>query len=295
MTTAKHKPLTELDHIEHGLTFAEYRELPGVNYHSLRDFCENPRLWHEGWFDRRPETPAIKLGTQIHTLLLQGSSAFWTRYARFDPPVNPKTENPYGPETKTYKEALLEWHREHPGTEPVPPETVETLSRILNETRRNPVLGEILRSPDADGAHSEVIFRGPLEGVPQLVLKGAIDRYDDQIGIIDLKTTSSLDDRFWRYTIHDREYIDQLAFYQIAAHDVCRSAGYPDAYIAAVETGGMFRSAAALIDPRIMDRARAHVLDLLARFSRSVQKGDYPDPGDTLRVIKFYRGDAPED
>ena len=290
-----HAPCSALKNILPDTPFDEYKKMSGLNYHGLKNFYENPMLWKAGWFDERPETRAMKFGTMAHVWLLQGDEAFGRRYATWTPPVNPKTGSPFGAETKAYKEALLEWHAANPGKEPVSEETLDLLGRMRAETGRNPSFSRFFRSPDEPGAHSEVIFRGPLDGVPELILKGAIDRYDDEFGIIDLKTTQTLDKRFWKYTVEDRGYIDQLAFYQIAVHDVCGSEKYPGCFIAAIETGGQLRSGIQWIDPRIMERAREKVLHEMVMFAVCVKEGNFPGPFDKLLIRKSYMGDAADE
>ena len=322
-----HAPLSALKNVQMNLGFEEYQKLPGLNYHGLKNFFENPLKWKEGWFDDRPETPAMKFGTMAHVLLLQGRDEFFSRYRLWTPPVNPKTGSAFGAETKAYKEAQLEWYAANPGKEPVSEETLKTLDAMRAETERNPQFQRFFRpgapagdssrrclgepfapdgrserpdrepdEPETDGVHSEVMFRGPLDGVPELILKGAIDRYDDEFGIIDLKTTSALDKRFWKFGVEDRGYVDQLAFYQIAVHDVCGGGDkYPNAFIAAVETGGQFRSGIEWIAPPIMERARARVLDQMLVYATCVKQGIFNGPYDRLIIKKSYMGDAADD
>lgn len=291
-----HAPLSALKNVQTNMGFEEYQKLPGLNYHGLKNFFENPLKWKEGWFDDRPETPAMKFGTMAHVLLLQGRDEFFSRYRLWTPPVNPKTGSAFGAETKAYKEAQLEWYAANPGKEPVSEETLKTLDAMRAETERNPQFQRFFRAPETDGVHTEVMFRGPLDGVPELILKGAVDRYDDEFGIIDLKTTQTLDKRFWKFGIEDRGYVDQLAFYQIAVHDVCGGGDkYPNAFIAAVETGGQFRSGIEWIAPPIMERARARVLDQMIVYATCVSQGMFNGPYDRLIIKKSYMGDAADE
>lgn len=291
-----HAPLSALKNIQAGMGFEDYQKLPGLNYHGLKNFFENPLRWKEGWFDDRPETPAMKFGTMAHVLLLQGRDEFFSRYRLWTPPVNPKTGSAFGSETKAYKEAQLEWYAANPGKEPVSEETLKTLDAMRAETERNPQFQRFFRAPETDGVHTEVMFRGPLDGAAELILKGAIDRYDDEFGIIDLKTTQTLDKRFWKFGIEDRGYVDQLAFYQIAVHDVCGGGDkYPNAFIAAVETGGQFRSGIEWIAPPIMERARARVLDQMLVYATCVKQGIFNGPYDRLIIKKSYMGDAADE
>lgn len=57
--------------------------------------------------DEREETAAQLVGKAAHCLVLEGREAYEARYSE-EGPVNPKTGNPYGLDTK----AMLEWQKE---------------------------------------------------------------------------------------------------------------------------------------------------------------------------------------
>lgn len=261
--------------------------MDGLNFHSLLDFTRNPRLWKDGWYEaNRKETPAMVFGTQAHEMLLQGEETFLRNNAVWNPPVNPKTGTEYGAGTKAYLDAKSVWCAENEGKRPCSAETEDALRAMRDEVRRNPAMREILREHDAKGVNSEVMFYGEI--LDGMKLKGAIDRYDEEVGIVDLKTTAQLSEEFWKYEIYRRKYVEQLAFYQIAVHDVCGSEEWIPCYIAAIETGGQFVSDVRLLDEEMMVRARAEVYGMIAEFRTAQIEDVYAGPHDEVGKITYY-------
>lgn len=277
-------------------SFAEYRELEGLNFHTLKDFCDNPYRWSEGWFaDNRPVGDALRIGTQAHELILQGEDVFAANNALWTPPVNPKTGEPYGVGTKSFKEALAAWEADNAGRRAYSVEERAAFENMAEELERNPAVTGVLRTPKEDGVYSEVAFCG--EMVPFLTVKGSIDRYDDEVGIVDLKTTGSLTEKFWKYDIWDRKYVQQLAFYQSALMQIGNldPDAYIPCYIVAVETGGQFRSALLELDPEVMAAARAMVRQMIGKYLDAKMSMNYAGPYDGTIVIRTVRGRDPKE
>jgi len=76
-----------------------------LSSHALADFRKSPRLHRDKQLGLIPDEdrPAFVVGRAAHTLILEGPETFEKAYA-VGGPVNPKTGNPYGANTKAFAE-----------------------------------------------------------------------------------------------------------------------------------------------------------------------------------------------
>ena len=193
----------------------DYFSDEALNFHSLWDFRKDRKLFADGYFAVKETTDAMRQGTQFHELVLEGDEVFNANNALWTPPVNEKTGKQYGAETKAYAEARAEWEKANPGKTAYTPEEWDLFARMRDAIISHPAAGGILFPEEAETA-SELKFRG--EYAPGWAVKGSIDRYDAEIGIIDLKTCAEIE-RFDGYRSFEKTclfggYIEQLAFYQ---------------------------------------------------------------------------------
>lgn len=151
--------------------------------------------------DDRPKSKALIFGSAFHTRVLEGTNVFHERFHEAEPPINPKTGEPY----KSGKK-VQEWLESSPeGVEYI---TLEESARIaeMNFAIRNHEYASVLLS-DGD---PEIVLRQSMYGVD---CQSKMD-YLKPVGrqLIDLKTTQSLD------TFPDwieRKYLFQMAFYRM--------------------------------------------------------------------------------
>lgn len=284
-------PFRELENIVTGISFQEYRELPGLNFHFARQVMLNPKLARSGWYDRdRVESDEMRLGTQFHELCLQGEDVFLAGNALWEPPRNPKTGEAYGVTTKAYKEAFAEWEKENSGKRRYTAEDKKRLDRMMEAVANHKKAREMLFESGADNG-SEVMFSGVFD---DLLLKGSIDRYDDRFGIIDLKTTACVADRSgyrkFRYrTVPDYGYMEQIAFYQIAVREVCGAEDYPPGAIVAVETVEPFQVEVVLPVYAGASGARDEVYRWIDFYRNCVESGEWVSPFEDVTYLNRYR------
>lgn len=199
--------------------------------HRLNLFRRCPALYHKHITGEIVEgdTETFMLGRAVHTLALEGADKFDAEYMVSDGPTNPKTEKPYGRETKAFKE----WAAQQ--TLPVIGSEDHALMLKLSEAvHAHEIAADILKAGIA-----EATVRAEWYGEP---VQSRIDWFDPERGIIaDLKTCRDVD-RF-PFDIRDFGYVTQLAFYK----RVLELAGYagPElkAYLIAVEKQEPFRVA----------------------------------------------------
>ena len=198
--------------------------------HRLNLFRRCPALYHKHITGEIVEgdTAAFQMGRAVHVLTLERDH-FEKEYIVADGPTNPKTGNPYGRETKAFKEWADAQTLPVIGTE-----EHALMLKLADAVHAHPLAADILSA-----GFAEATVRAVWEGEP---VQARLDWIDPQRGIIaDLKTCADVD-RF-PFDIRDFGYVTQLAFYK----RVLMLAGYagPDirAYLIAVEKREPFRVA----------------------------------------------------
>lgn len=268
----------------------EYFADPRLNFHTLANFHRDPRLFKAGYFQELTPSAAMNFGSALHCKLLQPDE-FAKRYAVFNAPINSKTGEPYGPTSKTYLEALAQFAADNPGREYIKPDEAELINRLIDEFYFHPVAPQIL-----DGGELAVeqsicgnFYGGPdLESIP---VKGRIDAYSAANGLIDVKTTATLDDysgrdRF-RYAVYDFKYIPQLAFY----HKILREsygAPFVPVWLIVFETSPPNRVAVYAPTPQTLS-AGYDVIDVwLGQWNGANTQNRFKSKFDDVQILENY-------
>jgi hypothetical protein len=175
--------------------------------HQVIDFKRCPlayKLKKSGLMARR-DSEAFTLGRAAHTLILEGSERFDVEYAVGDGPINPKTGNPYGSETKTF----AEWARTQ-GRPTLPTDQYDLLCRLQHAVQEHNDARRLLSQGIAEG-----VLRCTYVGLPCQV---RLDWFSPSEGLVDLKTCNDLDEFEADSRLY--HYIDQMAFYQAVLCEV---------------------------------------------------------------------------
>lgn len=225
---------TDLPVLENAI---DYRNFKAINWSTLKRFLDDPR-----WFSLHPDlelevTEAMKLGSMVHCAVLE-KEKFADLYASFTAPINEKTGEPYK-SGKIYESAR---------------EAFEQSGKIACTTDQQTICSEIVRSlndyglldilsPSESSSENRVVTEVPLYDSRQ-ELKGKIDCYNEQYGLLEFKTVSSpIHDAFGRdlfgYKIRQYGYLYQMAFY---AKIIYNQTGFiPPCWIIAAETTSPYR------------------------------------------------------
>ena len=263
-----------------------------INFHTLLDYKRDPKAWRDGFFELKEETDAMRFGTALHALILQGEDVYRNEIAAFTPPVNPKTGEPYGATTNAYKDARTAFEYENKGKTIISKQEAELIERLAEEFNFHPIAPEVLGR--ADWAKSEASICGQVPTRNGAVdVKGIIDRYSEA-GLIDLKTTAQIDDgsgrdRF-RYTIYDYKYLVQLGFYHLVLTE-CYGAPFVPAWIIAIEKNAPNRIAVYELTPEVLRNARDVARSWLGDFVESTENDAYVSKYDSLQIISQYQLD----
>ncbi len=208
--------------------------------HRLNLFRRCPALYHKYITSEIVEgdTAAFQMGRAVHVLTLEPGN-FDKEYLVADGPINPKTGNPYGRETKAFKEWADVQTLPVIGTE-----EHALMKKLADAVHAHEIAADILKAGIA-----EATVRAVWDGEP---VQARLDWIDPERGIIaDLKTCADVD-RF-PFDVRDFGYVTQLAFYK----RVLELAGYdgPDlrAYLIAVEKREPFRVAVVELYPMTLE------------------------------------------
>lgn len=156
--------------------------------------CETLFLFNE----EREDTTAELVGHAAHALVLEGRAAYEARYSE-EGPINPKTERPYGLDTK----AMLEWQKDT-GFTVLGAKNARVVEAIAESVRGHEEARKLL-----SGGVPELWIEARYHGID---CHGRLDFVTDNLEIVDFKTCQDLDkfeDDARRYG-----YANQLAFYR---------------------------------------------------------------------------------
>ncbi|MBQ9874635.1 MAG: PD-(D/E)XK nuclease-like domain-containing protein [Thermoguttaceae bacterium] len=271
----------------------EYRADERLNFHKLLDFRRDPRAFRDGYFENKEETDAMRFGTALHALILRGREAFDAEIAAFDPPINPKTGEPFGAATNAFKDARAAFESANAGKTLITKAERDLIEKMRDEANFHPVAPRVLGR--ADWAKSEVPVRGEInlgDGTTYPV-KGMIDRYSEN-GLIELKTTAQFDDASgrdkFRYIVYDYKYIVQLAFYHCILTDVL-GAPFVPVWIVAFEKNQPNRVAVYAISAQVITDARVVAKEWVKSYKESLENNSYPSRYDLIQTISEYKAE----
>lgn len=171
-----------------------------LSSHQLMDFIACPLLyrWKSLGLIERRDSPAYLLGRAAHTRILEGRDAYEQQFA-FGGPINPKTNKPFGSNTK----AFAEWAKAQ-GKPVLSNGQVGLVEQMASGVAVNDEAVDLLLYGRAEG-----VVRTTYHGLPSQI---RIDWLHPHRGIVDLKTC---DDLTWFEADARRyRYVNQVAFYQ---------------------------------------------------------------------------------
>lgn len=199
----------------HNVDFEKYLTMPGVSQSQLKTALERSPL-HA--IHSREATPAMRLGTDVHALLLQ-PDVFSATYIVAPPEAmltDKGTPSASPKATKAYKDFVAA----NPDSVVLLPEEFERLQRIYCSVRNHPMARLLL-----DNCETEVTALW-LDEETRVRCRARFDMLYHEEGIAvlpDLKTCADASDRAARKSIQNHGYYVQAAFYL----DGARACGLP--------------------------------------------------------------------
>lgn len=205
-------------------------------------------------------------GKAQHCYTLEGAEAFHAQYEVAEGPINPKTQAPYGRDTKAYAAWLEECQATGKqivsGSEFI---QIQRMTESINETAARELLQYGL---------PEVTIRGQLHGVNS---QSRLDWLNIDNGIIvDLKTTESLsrfEKDFWRFGYHR-----QMAFYRGMVQGLLLPCKRIEVYVIAVEKSEPYRTHVWNLTEATLGEAEEQIKQSLLQYRQLVANLGFDRP-----------------
>ncbi|GJQ27834.1 MAG: hypothetical protein HBSAPP02_28660 [Phycisphaerae bacterium] len=243
-----------------------------LSAHALNEFRRCPLLYRKKELGLVPErdTTAFLVGRAAHTLILEGRQRYEREFA-VGGPINPKTGQPFGSQSKAFSEWAEQQGR--PVLSDTHAATVEQMAASVN--------GHVFAR--------ELFSEGVAEGVVRCEYAGHrcqaridwINPVEDR-GIVDLKTADEIDS--FELSMRAFGYLHQVAFYRALVAEV--SGPNLPVHIVAVEKREPFRCGVWQIAPAVLDQAQRENEEAMADLRRCRQSGDWFTRYESLRLVE---------
>jgi hypothetical protein len=243
-----------------------------LSAHALNEFRRCPLLYRKKELGLVPErdTAAYLIGRAAHTLILEGRERYQREFA-VGGPINPKTGQPFGSQTK----AFAEWTAQQ--SKPVLSDAQAAMvEQVAAAVRGHLFARELLAEGVAEG-----VVRGEYAGHR---CQSRIDWINplDGCGIVDLKTADELDS--FEMAMRAFGYVHQVAFYRAVVAQV--SGHVLPVHIVAVEKREPFRCGVWQIAPGVLDQAQCENEEAMNDLRRCRETGDWFTRYESLRLVE---------
>ncbi len=243
-----------------------------LSAHRLNEFRRCPLLYRKREMDLVPEgdSTAFLIGRAAHTLILEGRPRYEREYA-VGGPINPKTGQPFGSQTK----AFAEWAEQQ--SKPV----LSDVHAALVEQMAASVRGHATARDLFAAGVAEGVVRGHYLGHTS---QARIDWINPAtaIGIVDLKTADDLDS--FEFALRALGYVHQLAFYRAMVAIACGRV--LPVHVVAVEKREPFRCGVWLIAPAALEQAREQNEEAMRELRRCRSNGDWFTRFEGIRTVE---------
>ncbi len=245
-----------------------------ISSHLLADFRRSPALYRKTIDGLIPNfrSEAFAFGTAAHKLILEGRDAFDREYLVAEGPVNPKTGETFGVNTKAYKE----WAAAQAPRTVLSPRDSYKLNQMLHAVQEHKDAMRLL-----GGGFPEGSVRTVWEGLPCQI---RIDWFNPSEGIVDLKSCEDLD----RFEIDAKRfgYGHQMGFYRpvLGAAAGEKPEEIP-VHIIAVEKAEPFRCGVWKVDSLWLDDCTRTNAFAMRRLKECRDTGVWPTGYEDLRVL----------
>ena len=239
------------------MSFAEYRNLPGVNFSSLKHIAESPLAYQ--WHLTQPDepTPAMLFGSAVHCAILEPDQ-FDQRYA-----VRPEGLDLRKTADKEH------WAELSAGKIALTITDAEKIAAMREGLYRNTEIRRLLEAPGTFEA--TIQWTGP----GGRLCKGRLDKYLDDGTIFGLKTTSKFDQRQFQSAAWQMFYHAQWAWYYCGIGELGLPRG-EEMYEAVVQSSGPFDAALYAVTGPIIEAGRVEYESWLRTLAQCERTGEWP-------------------
>lgn len=221
----------------------EYRQAEGLSNSDLKDIYNNPYKFFNGDIVRK-QTDAMRLGSAIHSMALEGAAAFNNEFAVLNKELNLRT--------KADKEYLEKFKADNLGKDILKPADYEVVLGVNTALKSDNFIMKML-----SGGFAEKSFFSAINGINVKCRPDYIKVLKDgSLAIIDLKTTDDSSAGSFAKTAATYGYYQQAAFYS----DLISGLGFKvdGFYFIAVEKQAPYYRAVYTIKEEHINTGREH-------------------------------------
>lgn len=242
-----------------------------LSSHALTEFRKNPLLYRKKQLGliHEEERAAFVVGRAAHCRTLEGADEFRRRFA-IGGPINPKTNRPFGQDTKAY----AEWAATI-GKPAISQDTADLCEQLAEAVSNHTEAAALLAEGQAEG-----VVRAEYGGLASQI---RIDWTHPERGIVDLKTIDDLD--WFEVQARSFAYAHQLSFYRaILAAVAGRKA---EVQVIAVEKKEPFRVGVWRFSDQVLDAAARENLAAIERLKICRAQDRWPTGYEAIRSFDY--------
>ncbi len=247
-----------------------------LSSHLLGDFRKAPLLYHRKMTGEveTPESGAFLVGRAVHTLILEGRSAFDEAFIVSDGPVNPKTGEPFGRTTRAYREWV---EAQRLGV--VSSADFSFMAKLRQSVWIHPLAMSLLEV----GVTEQTVRVTYCSEPCQIRMDWFRGDYEGRPAIADLKTCDTLD--WFEQDARRFGYAYQMAFYRDVLN--VASGGEVDAacYLVAVEKREPFRCGVWKLTDALLHSCSEGNVRAIAELRECRRTGEWPTRTEDLRIL----------
>jgi len=251
-----------MENIINDLGFEDYRALDAINWSSLKRYDRSPAHYREALLQPMSQTPAMLVGSAVHTLVLEGEAVYQERYAVAPEGIDRRT--------KAGKEAWAQFEQDSSGKDVLTADQNATICGMGAAVLAHPRAGKLL----------SLCMRKELsltwnDFETGLKCKARPDGWAESEGlVIDLKTTDDASFSAFSRTVAKYQYHGQAAFYL----DGLRAAGgrAEQFLFIVVEKTAPYGVAVFLADDEMLAAGRQRAAGYLSEHAECLAIGSWP-------------------
>jgi len=241
------------------MKFSEYAAATGCNFSTLKHMGTSPKHYRHALENPKESTVAMTLGRAAHTAVFE-PKRFQLEYAVWSDSRR----------TNAYKEFAEECEAQ--GRSVLRDEEYETVLAIRDSVRGTPAIAELLEKGRPEVS---LFWRNPQTGIE---CKGRLDWIAGRTAILDLKTTTSIDESWFAQQAWKMRYFHQAAMYR-EGYAVSSGRGLVLPFgIIAVESKAPHACRLFWLEEDSLERAREEYVTWLEQVRDCTETGVWPGP-----------------
>ena len=241
------------------MKFADYRAAPGCNFSTLKHMATSPKHYRHALENPTGSTPAMILGRATHTAVFE-PQRFQLEYAVWSDSRR----------TNAYKEFAEECAAQ--GREVLKDDEYATVLAIRDSVRSTPPVAELLEKGRPE---ISLFWRNPQTGIE---CKGRLDWIAGKTAILDLKTTTCIDEGWFSQQAWKMKYFHQAVMYR-EGFAVSSGRGIVLPFgIVAVEKKPPYACRLFWLEEESLERAHEEYLSWLEKVRDCTETGVWPGP-----------------